>query len=67
MYKLYEEVIVKELTYSLREGDRGRLVLRSNGLYLVDFGKRKGTVKSLYWVSPSQVDVITNKSNFIGE
>lgn len=67
MYKLYEEVIVKEHTYSLREGDKGRLVLESNGLYLVDFGKRKGTVKSLYWVSPSKVEVITNKFNFIGE
>lgn len=67
MYKLYKEVVVKEPIYSFQKGDKGRLIIKNNGLYLVDFSELTGKYKSMYWVNPSKVKVVYNKSNYIGE
>ena len=67
---MYKEVILNEPIGTLKEGTKGRIITKHNGLYFVDFSESVNPTKYL-WVSPSKVKRIDskykNKSNFIEE
>lgn len=51
---------------TLKEGAKGTIITKHNGLYFVDFSKYENPTHYL-WVKPSKVKVIDSKSNYIGE
>lgn len=61
-----KEVILTEPVGTLKEGARGEIITKFNGLYFIDFSKYENHTHYL-WVKPSKVKVIYNKTNYIGE